>query len=63
MPQLLLIAIAGAGIVAGYQWVKRQIEDETKRAERPETVGEHMRDLGMLAWDEASGTYRPVRRE
>lgn len=63
MPQLVLIALAGAGLIAGYQWVKHQIEAENARTERPENAGETMRDLGTLAWDEASGAYRPVRRE
>lgn len=63
MPQLVLIALAGAGLVAGYQWVKRQIETDVAQPDKPDDIGETMRDLGPLAWDDASGTYRPVRRE
>jgi hypothetical protein len=65
MPQLVLIALAGASVLAGYRWVKRQIAAEAARAskEAAETTAGAMRDLGPLTWDEASGAYRPARRE
>lgn len=66
MPQLLLLALAGAGIVAGYHWVKRQIEaEQTLARQEREVAGAKtgaMRDLGPLAWDEATGSYRPAMR-
>ena len=67
MPQLILIAFAGIGLVAGYRWIRRQLADSIAEAARTEqtagAVRQTVRDLGPLAWDEASKSYRPVRRD
>lgn len=61
MPQLVLIALAGVGVVAGFRWLRRQLTDEapTEPAEAVPVPG--IRDLGPLTWDEASKSYRPTR--
>lgn len=68
MPQLVAIAVIGAGLVAGYKWAAKKMEEARIAAERAETelrrqaaqAGEP-KDLGMLELDPASGEYRPRR--
>lgn len=69
MPHLVVLALAGAGLYAGYRWVARQIDLVKAEAERAEMelrrraseiTGEPL-DLGNLVWDEQAGVYRPGR--
>jgi hypothetical protein len=69
MPHLVALALAGAGLYAGYRWVARQLDRVAAEAERAETemrrraseiTGEPL-DLGNLVWDEKAGVYRPGR--
>jgi hypothetical protein len=67
MPQLIALAIAGAGLYAGYRWVSRKLAAEraaaTAEAERRARPADgEPRDLGRLAWDEAARAYRPENR-
>lgn len=69
MPQLIALALVGAGLYAGYRWVSgkaRAVLSEAKRAEsearrRAAEVGKP-KDLGELEFDPASGVYRPKRQ-
>jgi len=69
MPQLVALAVVGAGLFAGYRWLSRvagqaaagvrAAEDEMRRR----ASVEEPRNLGALEFDPASGTYRPTGRE
>jgi len=69
MPQLVVLAIAGAGLYAGYKWVSRMAqtalaEAERARAEARRQATHHVnepRNLGQLELDPASGVYTPRR--
>ena len=68
MPQLIALALVGAGLYAGYRWFARtakevtaeirRTEDELRR-KAPGTALE--KDMGVLEYDPASGVYRPKR--
>lgn len=69
MPQLIVLALAGAGLYAAYRWVwrparmivaeVRRAEDEIRRAAAARAVE---KDMGSLEYDPRTGVYRPVRR-
>lgn len=66
MPQVLALAVVGAGLYAGLRWVSRQVERmhaEARRAEeeirRRAATAREPRDLGPLEYDEVNGVYRP----
>lgn len=66
MPQLAVAMIVGAGLMAGYKWIARELQRQSDSAEMARAEDEHRakvtpRDLGALEWDEASGVYRPRR--
>ena len=68
MPQLVVVALLGAGLYAGYRWVAktaRQMLDEAERV-REEQAGRApgvvTKDLGALELDPASGVYKPKQR-
>ena len=67
MPQLIALALVGAGLYAGYRWFARtakQMATEVERAEdvlRQRTSGMLPKDMGELEYDHASGVYRPKR--
>jgi hypothetical protein len=71
MPQLVLIAALGVGVIAGYRWLKRASEaaaEEMARATRDrETAAARVRtgekDMGQLEYDAATGVYRPARHD
>jgi hypothetical protein len=71
MPQVIALALLGAGLYAGYRWVTRatrEIADQMRRAEeelRQEaaSAGRIEKNLGALEYDSAAGVYRPVRRD
>jgi hypothetical protein len=66
MPQVVALAVVGAGIYAGYRWVSRQVvklQEEARRAEeelrRRAAEAAQPKDLGPLVYDETNGVYRP----
>ncbi|MEQ1711306.1 MAG: hypothetical protein ABL908_07885 [Hyphomicrobium sp.] len=72
MPPFIALAIAGAGIYAGYKWLTRELQRTAPDGERAPSDAEmratdaadagsrHMpKDLGTLEWDAASGVYKP----
>lgn len=72
MPQLVLIAALGVGVVAGYRWLKRAsaaAAEELARATREQEAAARARvatgekDMGRLEYDPATGVYRPARHD
>lgn len=69
MPQLIVIALAGAGLYAGYKWARREWLRAAEAAERvaaevrraTEAAAADPQNRGALEWDEAAGVYRPPR--
>ena len=69
MPQVIVLALLGAGFYAGYRWLARatgEIGEQMRRADeeagrRPQ--GRIEKDLGALEYDAASGVYRPAQRD
>lgn len=68
MPQLIALAVAGAGLYLGAKWLSRQARAFAEAAERAAAAAERERahaneprDLGRLERDPASGEYRPSR--
>ncbi len=67
MPQLILLAVAGVGLYAGYRWVAKQARDATEAAlraqenlrQRAKNENRDAKNLGQLEWDEATQSYRP----
>jgi hypothetical protein len=65
MPQLIALALIGAGAVAGYRWVAKQMAAARVAAEQAEAelrraaAGAAPKDLGRLELDSASGVYKP----
>lgn len=67
MPQLIALAVVGAGLYAGYRWVSRKMADAKAAAERAEAELRRQaaeasvapRNLGALELDPATGEYRP----
>ena len=67
MPQLVVLALLGAGAVAGYRWFSRalnavndaavQAEAEMQRAAAQ--ASNQPKDLGKLELDPVNGVYRP----
>lgn len=69
MPQLVALALIGAGLYAGYRWLARSSKElaaQMKRAEdelRQRAAGRPIeKDLGRLEYDPASGVYKPADR-
>jgi hypothetical protein len=68
MPQLIALALIGAGLYAGYRWVVRTKASlaEMRRAEdelrRRAAGGALEKDMGALEYDSTSGVYRPAKR-
>ena len=69
MPQVIALALLGAGIYAGYRWftrgaahmaleMQRAAEEELPR----EAAGRMEKNLGALEYDPAAGVYKPVRK-
>lgn len=67
MPQFIALAVAGAGLYAGYRWVSGEVAKLHAAAERHREEMERRaaeatgvpKDLGTLEWDAAAGAYRP----
>jgi hypothetical protein len=69
MPQLIVVALIGAGVYAAYRWMRQAsaaITAELNRAEdelqRRSAGGRVEKDLGRLEYDAATGVYRPQKR-
>jgi hypothetical protein len=69
VPQVIALALLGAGLYAGYRWLARtagHIGAEMGRAEDElgqKAAGRIEKDLGALEYDAASGVYRPTKRD
>lgn len=65
MPQLALLMVAGAGLVAGYKWVTKELQrhaDATAEARAEadaRAAADGPRDQGALVWDAQAGEFRP----
>ena len=57
-PHILILAVVGAGLVAGYRMAYRAMKKPAADA-KPDDARNEPRDLGALQWDEAAGAYRP----
>jgi len=66
MPQLIIVALMGAGFYAAYRWMKQASETiaaELRRAEAELRRGGRIeKDLGRLEYDPATGVYRPQNK-
>lgn len=68
MPQMIALALLGAGLYAGYRWYTRTAKEfatQLKHAEdevRRRSAGALEKDMGRLEYDPASGVYRPADR-
>jgi hypothetical protein len=67
--QLVVLALVGAGLYAGYRWLTRsarEIAAQVRRTEdelRRRAAGAAIeKDMGRLEYDPVSGVYRPTRR-
>jgi hypothetical protein len=69
VPQVIALALLGAGLYAGYRWIARaagEIGDGMRRAEddlAQKARGRIEKDLGALELDPKSGVYRPAKRD
>lgn len=66
MPPLIVLAIAGAGVYAGYRLFSKLMEQaatpaksDAERWKRDAARAGEPKDLGGLEWDEKLGAYRP----
>jgi hypothetical protein len=68
MPQVIALALLGAGLYAGYRWFTRttpEIAAPMQRAEeefRQEAASRIEKNLGALEYDPSSGVYRPAEK-
>lgn len=68
MPQVIALALLGAGLYAGYRWFARAAGEfgativHAKDELRQPSQGRIEKDLGALEFDPASGVYRPAKR-
>jgi hypothetical protein len=66
MPQVIALALLGAGLYAGYRWLAhaaRQLGEEMQRADetlRQPATERIEKNLGALEYDPATGVYRPA---
>jgi hypothetical protein len=76
VPQVIALALLGAGLYAGYRWLARAVggieptiaraKDEPRQQSprhSPRRSDDRIeKDLGALEWDPAGGVYRPAKR-
>jgi hypothetical protein len=69
MPQVIALALLGAGVYAGYRWFahaarevgeRMQRRDEELRQPATERIE---KNLGALEYDPVTDVYRPVNRD
>jgi len=69
VPQVIALALLGAGLYAGYRWFARAAGGigatiaRAKDERRQQSQGRIEKDLGALEYDPASGVYRPGKRD
>lgn len=70
MQQLMILAVVGAGLYAGYRWLVRSAREaaaEVRRTEhelrRRATGAAIEKDMGRLVYDPVAGVYRPARHD
>jgi hypothetical protein len=68
MPQLIALALVGAGLYAGYRWFARAAKEITAEIQRADDELRRRaaarvlpKDMGELEYDPAAGVYRPKR--
>lgn len=63
MPPVILAAVLGAGLYAGYRLFSKLVE-QAQTPPRPKTAGKQgePKNLGGLVWDEKAGAYRPDKQ-
>jgi type II secretory pathway component PulJ len=68
MQQLVVLALVGAGLYAGYRWLMRSAREVAAKARRAEdelrrraTGAAIEKDMGRLEYDPVAGVYRPAR--
>ena len=67
MPQLVVLALLGAGAVAGYRWFSKALSAANDAAVHAEAqmraaaaqASNQPKDLGKLELDPVNGVYRP----
>lgn len=65
MPQLILIILAGAGLWAGYKWVRKEqdrVKEQLKAAEA-ELKKREENAMPKLRQNPETGVYEPTRKE
>jgi hypothetical protein len=67
MPQLVVLALVGAGLYAGYRWYARASERVAAEVRRTEDELRRraqvaVKEMGKLEYDPISGVYRPSNR-
>jgi len=69
MQQMVLLALIGAALYAGYRWLMRsarEVAAEVRRTEdelvRRATGAAIEKDMGRLEYDPVAGVYRPAGR-
>lgn len=68
MPQLIALAVAGAGLYAGIRWLQRKVTEQAEAVARQDAArtgaaADAPREMGQLEWDADAKAYRPVRRQ
>jgi hypothetical protein len=63
MPQIMALAFIGAGLYAGYRWVKGAASAVAEEITSKSQTAASEKDLGSLEFDPKSGVYKPVDRE
>lgn len=61
MPPVILLAVAGAGLYAGYKLYTKLIEQAQTPAKPKTARAGEPKDLGGLEWDDKAGAYRPKK--
>jgi hypothetical protein len=67
MPQLIAVMIAGAGLYAGFNWIAKTLERQTRGAarqgeglqRRAAEAARVAKDLGALEYDPETQVYKP----
>jgi hypothetical protein len=69
MPQLIVVALVGAGFYAAYRWMTRASNAITAELQRADDElgqrtpdGRVEKNLGRLEYDAATDVYRPLER-
>lgn len=68
MPQVIALALLGAGVYAGYRWFTHAAREFGERMQRrdeelqQQAAGRIEKNLGALEYDPVAGVYRPARK-